>query len=87
MECCEPILRSGERREMSMTFNENSTLKQISQNKKARAVMEKHLPGIWEHSLTKLAMNYSLKALSEFPQAAPIKTKLPAILKDLSAIE
>jgi hypothetical protein len=72
---------------MYMPFNENSTLKQISQNEKAKAILAKYLPGIWEHPLTKLAMNYSLKALSGFPQAAPYKEKLPEILKELSEIE
>jgi catechol 2,3-dioxygenase-like lactoylglutathione lyase family enzyme len=69
------------------SFNEKTTLKQISENEQAKAVLEKHMPGIWDNPGLKMAMNFNLKTLAGFPQSGIDQEKLQAIVADLSTIE
>jgi len=69
-----------------MPFNADSTLKQVLADPKAKAVLEKHIPGFSTHPLISMAMGMSLKTIAGFPQAGLSADKMKAILDDLAKL-
>ncbi len=69
-----------------MPFNAESTLKQVLADPKAKAVLEKHMPGFSTHPLLSMAMGMSLKTIGGFPQAGITPDKMKAILDDLAKL-
>ena len=69
-----------------MAFTADSTLKQILADPKAKAVLEKHVPGMSNHPLLGMAMGMSLKTIAGFPQAGIAPDKLKAIVDDLAKL-
>ena len=69
-----------------MPFNVDSTLKQVLADPKAKAVLEKHVPGFSTHPLLSMAMNMTLKTIAGFPQAGITPDKMKAILDDLGKV-
>lgn len=70
-----------------MAFDENTKLKELSNNEQAKDILAKYLPGIWTNPQTKMAMGFSLKAMSKFPQAGITPEKLQEIVGELATIE
>jgi oligoendopeptidase F len=70
-----------------MAFDEKSTLKQISENEEAKAILEEYLPGMWGNPQTKMAYNFKLKAFAAFPQAGISKDQLNEIVEKLAKIQ
>ena len=70
-----------------MPLDEMSTIKQISENEKARAIMENYIPGVWELPVVKTVMNFKLKRVAEIPGSGISQEMLASILKDFSTIE
>lgn len=70
-----------------MAFDENSKLKEISANEQAKAVLSNHLPGIWDDSKIKMAMNFTLKKMASFGQSGISAEKLQEIVNDLAQIQ
>ncbi len=70
-----------------MAFNGDTKLGDVLDNPAAKAVLEKHLPGI-ENAGPMLAMarGMSLKTVAGFPQANISPEKLQAILADLGKL-
>ena len=69
-----------------MAFTADSTLKQVLADPKAKAVLEKHIPGFSTHPLISMAMGMSLKTIAGFPQAGLSADKMKAILDDLAKL-
>jgi hypothetical protein len=69
-----------------VAFNADSTLKQVLSDPKAKAVLEKYMPGFSNHPLLGMAMGMSLKAIAGFPQAGITPDKMKAILDDLAKL-
>ena len=69
-----------------MAFNADSTLKQVLADPKAKAVLEKHVPGMSNHPLLAMAMGMSLKMIASFPQAGIAPDKFKAIVDDLAKL-
>ncbi|MCL1895520.1 MAG: hypothetical protein FWG03_03135 [Clostridiales bacterium] len=69
-----------------MPLNEMSTIKEISENEQARAVMEKYIPGVWELPIVRTVMSFKLKRVAEIPGSGISQEMLESILKDFSAI-
>ena len=69
-----------------MAFNADSTLRQVLADPKAKAVLEKHVPGMSNHPLLGMAMGMSLKMVASFPQAGISPDKYKAILDDLAKL-
>lgn len=69
-----------------MAFSVNSKLGELIANEKARAVLEKHLPGMSTHPQLAMAKGMSLKMIAAFPQAGLSPDKLKAIDEDLQKL-
>ncbi len=70
-----------------MPFSVDTKLGELLANEKARAVLEKHLPGISTHPQINLVKGMSLRVIANYPQAGISQEKLKAIDEDLKAIE
>ena len=70
-----------------MAFTGDSTINDILANEKAKAVVEKYVPGFTTHPQLAMVKSMSLKAVALFPEANISPDKLAAIIKDLSKIE
>ena len=69
-----------------MPFTADSTMKQLLADPKAKAVLEKYMPGFSTHPQLSMAFGMSLKMIASFPQAGITPDKLKAIVDDLSKI-
>jgi len=70
-----------------MAFTGDSTINDILANEKAKAVVEKYVPGFSTHPQLSMVKYTSLKAVAAFPEANISSDKLAAIIEDLSKIE
>ena len=70
-----------------MAFTGDSTIDDLLANEKAKAVLEKHVPGLSTHPQLAMALGMSLKEVTAFPEANISSGKLTAIIEDLSKIE
>jgi hypothetical protein len=69
-----------------MAFTADSTLKQLMADPKAKAVLEKYLPGFSTNPQIGMAMGMSLKMIAAFPQAGISPDKLKAMVDELSKL-
>lgn len=72
-----------------MPYTLNSTLLQLKNDERAKAVLDKHLPGIWQHPQISLALGMPLKVIASLPQAAKAgltPEKIKAIEVDLGKL-
>jgi len=69
-----------------MAFTGDSTINDILANEKAKAIVEKHVPGFTSHPQLGMIKSMSLKAVAGIPQANISPDKLAAIIEDLSKI-
>jgi hypothetical protein len=70
-----------------MAFTENTKLGDLLNSDTAKAILEKHVPGITTHAMLGMAKGFTLKQLSAFPQAGLPAAKLADLVADLSGIE
>jgi hypothetical protein len=70
-----------------MAFTANSTVRQLMADERAKAVIEKHIPGASKHPDLPQAMSMTLRELSYYPQSGLTQDKLRAIEEDLQKIE
>ena len=70
-----------------MAFTGDSTINDILANEKAKAVVEKYIPGFTTHPELAMVKGMSLKAVASFPEANISSDKLAAIIEDLSKVE
>ena len=69
-----------------MAFDENSTIAELIKNEQAKAIFDKHAPGLTTSPMLKLAMSFKLKDIMVHPMA-PIKgDKWKPILEDLKKL-
>lgn len=72
-----------------MGFSINSTIKDILADERAKAILEKHFPGVTKHPDIGMAMYMTLKQISYYPEAAAAgltKEKLQAIVAELEKL-
>lgn len=69
-----------------MPFTADTKLGELLANEQAKAILEKHLPGMSTHPQLGMAKGMSLKMIAAFPQAGITPEKLKAIVDDLSKI-
>ena len=70
-----------------MAFSEQSKMREIIADERAKAILDKHLPGASMHPQLYMAMNMTLKEISWYPEAGLSKEKLQALVEDLAALE
>ena len=69
-----------------MAFSEQSTLREIIADERAKAILNKHIPGASTHPQLYMAMNMTLKEISWYPEAGLTPEKLKALVEDLTAL-
>jgi hypothetical protein len=69
-----------------MAFSADSKLGELLANEKAKAILEKYLPGMSTNPQIGMAKGMSLKMIAAFPQAGITPDKLKAIVDELSKI-
>ena len=70
-----------------MAFSEQSKMREIVADERAKAILDKHLPGASTHPQLYMAMNMTLKEISWYPEAGLSKEKLQALVEDLASLE
>lgn len=70
-----------------MTFSVNSTVKEVLADARARAVVEKHVPGITTHPQLDYAMYFTLGEVAKFAGPQVSRRQMQAILDDLAQID
>ena len=69
-----------------MAFSEKSKMREIIADERAKAILDKHLPGASTHPQLYMAMNMTLKEISWYPEAGLSQEKLKALVEDLGAL-
>ena len=69
-----------------MSFSINSTVRQILMDERAKAVLEKHLPGASTHPQIDQAMYMTLREVAMYPEANLSTEKLNALVADLEKL-
>jgi hypothetical protein len=69
-----------------MAYDENSTIAQLVKDEKAKAIFDKHAPGLTTSPMLKLAMSMKLKDVISHPMSPIKKDKWDAILADLKVL-
>ena len=70
-----------------MPFSASSTIRDLLADERARAVVEKHLPGASKHPDLPQAMYMSLREVSYYPESGLTPAKLKQIDEELKQIE
>ena len=72
-----------------MAYTLNSTLGEILDNPKAKAVLEQQLPGVSTHPMVAMARGMTLNMIVAMPQAAQLgltKEKAEALLVEVNKV-
>lgn len=72
-----------------MSYSIHSTLQDILSHERAKAVLEKHMPGASSHPDLPMAMHLTLQQISYYPEAVDAglsQEKLQAIDAELKAL-
>ena len=69
-----------------MSYSANSTIRELMADERARAVVEKHLPGASTHPQLPEAMHMTLREVSWYPESGLTQEKLDAIVADLAEL-
>lgn len=70
-----------------MPFSASSTIRELIADERAKAVIEKHLPGASNHPDLPQAMYMSLREVSYYPESGLTPSKLKEIDEELKQIE
>ncbi len=69
-----------------MPYTINSTVREILADERAKAVLEKHMPGATSHPQLPEAMYMTLREVAMYPESGLTPQKLQAILDDLAKL-
>ena len=69
-----------------MPYSENSTVRELMADERARAVVEKHLPGASTHPQLPEAMHMTLREVSWYPESGLTQGKLKSLVEDLAKL-
>ncbi len=69
-----------------MALSINSTVRELQADEKAKAILEKHRPGLTSHPQIGMAMDMALEQVASYPEAEITNEKLKAIDDDLSKL-
>ena len=69
-----------------MAFDEHSRVRDIMADERAKAVVEKHLPGASTHPQLPEALDMTLQEISYYPESGLTREKLAALVADLKAL-
>ncbi|GIV79952.1 hypothetical protein FKZ61_020730 [Litorilinea aerophila] len=69
-----------------MPYTLNSTVREILADERAKAIIEKHMPGATSHPQLSEAMYMTLREVAMYPESGLTPQKLQAILDDLAKL-
>ena len=69
-----------------MALTVDSKIKDILENEQAKAILEKHLPGVSNHPDLPMALYMSLREASTYPESGSLRDKLGAIAEDFKQL-
>jgi hypothetical protein len=69
-----------------MAYDASSRIRDLLADERAKAVVEKHLPGASNHPQLAMAMDMSLREVSWYPESGLTPAKLEALVADLQQI-
>jgi hypothetical protein len=69
-----------------MAFDENNTISELIKNEAAKAIFDKHAPGMTSSPMLKMAMSFKLKDVMVHPMSPLKGDKWKPILDDLKAL-
>ena len=69
-----------------MDFSVKSKMKEIKANEAAAAIVDKHIPDVWNHPEIGRVMGMSLKMIAAVPQAGISKKQLQEIDEELKKL-
>ena len=70
-----------------MAYSEQTRMREIIADERAKAILDKHLPGASTHPQLHMAMGMTLKELTWYPESGLTAAKLQALVEDLAALE
>jgi hypothetical protein len=69
-----------------MSYSVRTRLRQLLEDPRAVAVLERHLPGASSHPQLHLALDMSLQEIASYPEAGLTPDKLKAIVEELERL-
>ena len=69
-----------------MKYTEQTRLRDLLEDPRAVAVLEKHLPGATAHPQLSLALDMSLREIAWYPEANLPPAKFKALIEDLGQL-
>ena len=69
-----------------MAFNIYSTIRDLMADERAKAVIEKHIPGASTHPQLPMALSMSLGEVASYPESGVTQQKLKELLEDLAKL-
>jgi len=70
-----------------MAFSEQSTLREIIADERAKVILDKHFPGASTHPQLSMGLGMTLKQVSWYPESGMSAEKLKALVEDLAALD
>ncbi len=70
-----------------MAYSEQTRVREIIADERAKGILDKHLPGASTHPQLYMAMGMTLKELTWYPESGLTAAKLQALVEDLAALE
>ena len=70
-----------------MAFSENSTIRQILADERAKAILDKHFPGASTHPQLYMGMDMTLKQISGYWESGMTPEKLKALVEELAGLD
>ena len=80
------LLGKHRKQEAASAITIDSKIREIVENEAARAVLERHIPGMTGDKQLKMAYGMSLRAIQKFPQAGISKEQLTEIEQNFAAL-
>jgi len=69
-----------------MAYSLNSTIREIMADERAKAIVDKHLPGASTHPQLAAALDMTVREVSYYPESGLTPQKLAAIAADLEKL-
>jgi hypothetical protein len=82
-----PPFHTTANRRHTMAYSEQTRIREILADERAKAILDKHLPGASTHPQLHMAMDMTLKEISWYPESGLTSAKLQALVEDLAALE
>ena len=70
-----------------MAFSEQSTIREIIADERAKVILDKHFPGASTHPQLSMGLGMTLKQISWYSESGMTPDKLKALVEDLAALE